>query len=63
MIYNVPDIKLNNKSITIDNECSVEYDIFKGTLLVNKENVNTISFEGKEISIIDFLNKVLKDEF
>lgn len=63
MIYNVPDIKLDNKSINIDESCLVEYDLFKGTLLINNENVNRIILEGKEISIIDFLNKVLKDEF
>ena len=63
MIHNVPDIKLDNKSINIENNCLVEYDIFKGTLLVNKENVNKISIAGKEISVVDFLNKLLKDEF
>ena len=63
MIYNVPDIKLDNKSINIDESCLVEYDLFKGTLLINNESVNRISIEGKEISITDFLNKFLKDEF
>lgn len=63
MIYNIPDIKLNNKTITIDNECSVEYDLLNGTLLINSENVNMVSIDGNEVTVTEFLNKVLKDEF
>lgn len=63
MIYKIPNIKLGDKVIDIVDNCLVEYDLFEGELLVNKENVNRITFKGKEINIIEFLNKVLKDEF
>ena len=63
MIYNIPEIKLNDKLLKIDDYCCVEYDMLKGTMLINSQNVDRILFEGKEITIVDFLNHFLEKEF
>ncbi len=63
IIYDIPDIKLEDKKIIIDDICTIEYDLFSGNLLVNNKNINKISINEKEINITDFLNEILKDEF
>ena len=63
MIYNIPEIKLKDKLLKIDNYCCVEYDMLKGTLLINNQNVNRVLFKGKEIDIMEFLNHILENEF
>ncbi len=63
MIYNVPEIKLQDKLLKIDNHCCVEYNMLKGTLLINNQNVNRVLFKDKELDIVEFLNHVLKNEF
>lgn len=63
MIYNIPEIKLKDKLLKIDNYCCVEYDMLKGTLLINNQNVNRVLFKGKEIDIVEFLNHILENEF
>ncbi len=54
MIYNIPTIKLNNRISKLDNKCLVEYDLFKGALLINKENVNRIVMKEKELVLLTF---------
>ena len=63
IIYDIPEIKLEDKKIIIDDICTIEYDLFSGNLLVNNKNINKISINEKEINITDFLNEILKDEF
>lgn len=63
MIYTIPEIQLNNDLLKIDNDCCVEYDMLKGTLLINKQNVNKVLFKGKELSVVEFLNHILENEF
>ena len=63
MIYNIPEIKLKNKLLQIDNYCCVEYDMLKGTLLINNQNVNKVLFKNKELNIVEFLNNLLANEF
>ncbi len=63
MIYNVPEIKLKAKLIKIDDYCCVEYDMLKGTLLINDQNVNRVLFKGEELEIVEFLNHLLENEF
>ena len=63
MIYTIPEIKLKDKLLQIDNYCCVEYDMLKGTLLINNQNVNKVLFEGKELNIVEFLNNLLANEF
>ena len=63
MIYTIPEIKLKDKLLKIDNYCCVEYDMLKGNLLINNQNVNKVLFEGKELNIVEFLNNLLANEF
>lgn len=63
MIYNIPEIKLKDKVIKIENCCCVEYDILKGILLINSQNVDKVLFKGKELGIAEFLNQILEKEF
>lgn len=63
MIWDIPDIGLENKEISIGDICHIEYELLKGKLLVNHENVNQLVIQNKKVSIIDFLNDILKDEF
>lgn len=63
MLYNVPEIKLKDKLLEIDDYCCVEYDMLKGILLINNQNVNKVLFKGKELNIVDFLNNILGNEF
>ncbi len=63
MIYDIPDIKLNDKLLKIDEYCCVEYDMLKGTILINNQNVNKVSFNGKEYTIAEFLNRLLENEY
>ena len=63
MIYTIPEIKLKDKLLKIDNYSCVEYDMLKGNLLINNQNVNKVLFEGKELNIVEFLNNLLANEF
>lgn len=63
MIYNIPKISLKDKLLKIDDYCCVEYDMLKGILLVNNQDVNKVLFKGKELSTVDFLNHILGNEF
>lgn len=63
MFYNVPEIKLKDKLIEIDDYCCVEYNMLKGTLLINNQNVNKVLFRGKKLDIVEFLNHILENEF
>ncbi len=63
MIYHIPEIKLEDKVLKIEDYCCIEYDMLKGTLLINKENVNKVLFKGKELEITTFLNNLLENEY
>lgn len=63
MLYNIPEIKLKDNLLKIDDYCCVEYDMLKGTLLINNQNVKRILFKGKELNIVEFLNYILENEF
>ena len=63
MIYNIPEIKLKDKLLKIDDACCVEYDMLKGTLLINNQNVNKVLLKNKELDIVEFLNNILENEF
>lgn len=62
-IYNIPCIELNDDLIPIEDVCSIEYDLLKGSFLINNKSGNRILLEGKEIDIVKFLNDTLKNEF
>jgi len=63
MIYDIPKIKLKDKLLKIEDYCCVEYDMLKGILLINKENVNRVLFKDKEFDVVEFLNHILGNEF
>ncbi len=63
MIYDIPKINLEDKVLMIDDNCCVEYDMLKGTLLINKESVNRVLFKGKELELTEFLNYLLENEY
>ena len=63
MVFDIPDIQLEDKEISIENVCQIEYDLLKGELLVNHQKVNRLIIQNKTVSIVDFLNNALKDEF
>lgn len=63
-IYNnIPSIKLEDEIASINDSCSIEYDVFNGTLLLNNKSVNRILIRNKEENICEFLNKTLENEF
>lgn len=62
-IFDIPDIQLQEKEISIENSCQIEYDLFEGELLVNHQNANRLIIQNEKVSVIDFLNNALKDEY
>lgn len=63
MIYDIPYIKLDDNRIVVDKTCKIEYDLFAGELFVNGKVGDKIFYQEKEISLVDFLNKCLENEF
>ena len=63
MIYDIPKIKLEDKLLKLNDYCCVEYNMLKGILLVNNQNINKILFENKKYDIAEFLNHILENEF
>ncbi len=61
--FDIPDIKLSDKRIIIDDSCKIDYDLLSGSLLVNNQNVNRIVIDKREENICNFLNKALENEF
>lgn len=62
-IYDIPMLKLANREITIGNKCQIEYDLFTGTILINKEVGNKVIINNKKIDLQEFLNDALKNEY
>ncbi len=62
-IFNIPDIKLKDKLIEVNDKITIEYDMLKGKFLINNQNGNKVLLDGKEISIVELLNNTLKDEY
>ena len=63
MIYDIPKINLKENIIIIDDKCLVEYDIFNGTLLINGEPGNQVLLNGKKLSVKEFFNSILENEY
>lgn len=63
MLFNVPKLVQKNEKIEILDRCCIEYDILNGKLTVNGKNVNRVIVNEKEISLSEFLNNTLKNEF
>lgn len=63
MVYNIPKIVLHDKLLKIDDYCCVEYDMLRGILLINNQNINKVLFKDKEFDVVEFLNHILENEF
>lgn len=63
MIFDIPKIKLKDKTLKINDCCYIEYDILKGILLINNESPNKVIFKDKEVDISEFLNNILENEY
>ncbi len=63
MIFDIPKIELNDKLLKIDDYCCVEYDMLKGSLLINNQNVNKVLFKDEKLEVAEFLNHILENEF
>lgn len=63
MIYDIPKINLKENIIIIDDKCLVEYDIFNGALLINGEPGNQVLLNGKKLSVKEFFNSILENEY
>ncbi len=63
LIYTIPCIKLKNDVVNIENKFCVRYNLLKGILLVNNVEARESLIKNKRISVVDFLNNILKNEF
>ncbi len=61
MIFPTLDVQLQRGKLEIEDTCSITYDLFCGSVLVNGEVIDTIVVKGEELSLIEFLNNQLKD--
>lgn len=62
-IFIIPDIELKSEGVNITDNCLVEYDLLKGSLLINNKAVDTIIIDNNEEKLACFLNKILKNEY
>lgn len=63
MIFSIPDLQLKENTIKIEEKCCIEYDLLKGILLINNISVNNLIIKNKKMSVVEFLNKTLENEF
>lgn len=63
IIFNIPNIELNNNKISINDKCNIKYNLLKGEILINNQNINTIKLNNKEMGVIEFINGIFKNEF
>ncbi len=61
-IFNAP-IDLQDNIVNISKDFLIEYDLQDGMLLINNQMGDKILLNNKEISIVDYLNNKLKDEY
>lgn len=63
LMFQIPYIHLEEKTLTVNDKCSVEYNLLDGTILVNSNNIDNIIYNGEEISLKEFLNNMLENEY
>lgn len=63
LFFDVPAIKEEEGIVNIDKELELEYDVFKGLLLINGKKANKIERENKVIDLKDYLNELFKDDY
>ncbi len=62
-IFDIPKIELKENLLQIENSCCVEYDMLRGTVLVNHQNGDKVLFKDKQIDLVAFINSILENEF
>ena len=63
VLFEIPEIMLENKAVEIHDTLTITYDVFKGSVLVNGVSCDTLIIEGETISLVDYLNKRLYNEY
>ncbi len=63
LIYDIPNITLDDKTVTITGKCTIAYDLFTGKLLVENTNADKIIINNETKNLIDYLNETLKNEY
>lgn len=61
ILFPSPEIKLEKRKQKIENVCSITYDMFSGSILINGQTIDTIIIDDREESLVTFLNNQLKD--
>lgn len=62
-IFDIPKIELKNNMIDVKEKCILKYNVLKGSLEINEEDCNKIIINKKEYLLVDYLNKLLYDEY
>lgn len=62
-IFKIPKIKLNDKTINIQEKCMLKYNLLKGEITINEINCNKLIIKDKDYSLIEFLNDLLYNEY
>lgn len=62
-ILPIPEIKLHHKKLAITSKCRIGYDLLKGILLINNQNVDRLIINEKEVSVSEFLDTILENEY
>ena len=62
-IFDIPKIELKNNMIDVKEKCTLKYNVLKGSLEINEEDCNKIILNKKEYLLVDYLNKLLYDEY
>lgn len=63
LVFDIPFIHLQDKTIPIEDTCKIEYNLLTGSITVNDEQVDRIIINNEEKTLKEFLNTVLKDEY
>lgn len=63
LYFDFPSISLENNIVDITDKCEVNYDLFKGEVLINNVSCNKIKQNDEEIDLVNFLNQKLKEEY
>lgn len=63
VLFEIPEIELEKKTIEINDQFTLTYDVFNGKVLINGENADTIIINKETIRLVDYLNKRLYNEF
>lgn len=63
VLFDIPEIELEKKEIEIQDQLTLTYDVLKGNVLINGVNADTLIIDGETISLVDYLNKRLYNEY